>query len=62
MYSYLEIESNGQRRWIAGQKTTLPVNSQVRYSKGVRMSNFYSKELQRPFPQVLFVSRIEAVQ
>lgn len=62
MYSYLEVLSQGEQVWIAGPKTELPVGTVIRYSKGVYMTNFYSKELQRPFPAVTFVSRIEPVQ
>jgi len=59
MYSYLEVLNQGKRVWIAGPKTELPIGSSIGYSKGVFMTNFYSKELQRPFPAVTFVSRIE---
>ena len=62
MYSYLQVFNQGKMAWLAGPKTELPVNTRIRYSKGVYMTNFYSKELQRPFPAVTFVSRIEAVQ
>lgn len=59
MYSYLEVLNQGKRVWIAGPKTELPIGSSIGYSQGVYMTNFYSKELQRPFPEVTFVSRIE---
>jgi hypothetical protein len=62
MYSYLEVLNQGEMVWLAGPRTELPVNTRIRYSKGVYMSNFYSKELQRPFPAVTFVSRIEELQ
>jgi hypothetical protein len=62
MYTYLEVLNQGNRVWIAGPKTELPIDTTIRYSKGVYMTNFYSKELQRPFPAVTFVSRIERVQ
>ncbi len=62
MYSYLQVLNQGRLEWIAGPKTELPIGSRIRYSKGVFMSNFYSKELQRPFPAVTFVSRIERVE
>jgi len=58
MYSYLQVLSQGKMVWLAGPKTELLINARIRYSKGVYMSNFYSKELQRPFPAVTFVSRI----
>jgi hypothetical protein len=59
MYSYIQVAGNNGIVWLAGPKTDLPINAKIRYSKGVYMSNFYSKELQRQFPAVTFVSRIE---
>jgi hypothetical protein len=62
MYSYLQVLNQGKLEWIAGPKTELPIGTSIRYSKGVYMTNFYSKELQRPFPAVTFVSRIEPLE
>ncbi len=62
MYSYLQVLNQGNMVWLAGPKTELLVNARIRYSKGVYMSNFYSKELQRPFPAVTFVSQIKEVR
>ena len=59
MYSYIQIVNEQGMLWLAGPKTELKLNDKIRFSKGVSMSNFYSKELQRSFPQVLFVSKIE---
>jgi hypothetical protein len=59
MYSYIQVMGDKGLVWLAGPKTELPINTRIRYSKGVYMSNFYSKELQRKFPAVTFVSRIE---
>jgi hypothetical protein len=59
MYSYIQVVNEQGMLWLAGPKTELKLNEKIRYSKGVSMSNFYSKELQRSFPQVLFVSKIE---
>jgi len=59
MYTYIQIVNDQGVLWLAGPKTELQLNDQIRFSKGVSMSNFYSKELQRAFPQVLFVSKIE---
>ncbi|NOX75568.1 MAG: hypothetical protein GXP17_02920 [Gammaproteobacteria bacterium] len=59
MYSYVEVLSQGTLFWLAGPKVDFPVNTRIHFSKGVKMTNFFSKELQRPFPEVNFVSRIE---
>lgn len=59
MYTYIQVVNEQGMLWLAGPKTELKLNDRIRFSKGVSMSNFYSKELQRSFPVVLFVSKIE---
>lgn len=61
-YTYIEVKNKNGISWIAGPKTELKPNTVIRYSKGVYMSNFYSKELQRSFPSILFVSAIQKVE
>lgn len=58
-YSYIQVKNKDGISWIAGPKTDLKPDTLIRYSKGVYMSNFYSKELQRNFPSILFVSSIQ---
>jgi hypothetical protein len=59
-YTYIHVQSDiGQDVWIAGQKIDdLKVGDRVGFSKGVNMSNWYSKELQRGFPMVIFVGQV----
>lgn len=59
-YSYVQVlDSKSGLIWIAGPKTKLNTGTKIQYSTGVFMSNFFSKELQRNFPAVLFVSTIQ---
>jgi len=62
MYTYLNVKSNLGDIWLAGPRLDVKANDRVQFSKGVSMSNFYSKELQQQFPVILFVSQIEKVQ
>jgi hypothetical protein len=62
MYTYLNVASNLGDIWLAGPRIDVQANDRVRFSKGVSMSNFYSKELQQQFPVILFVSQIEKQQ
>ena len=62
MYTYIQVVNEQGVLWLAGPKTELQLNDKIRFSKGVSMSNFYSKELQRSFPHVLFVSTIQKQQ
>ncbi|MBI3775946.1 MAG: hypothetical protein HY273_10415 [Gammaproteobacteria bacterium] len=57
-YSYVLVESQSGSIWLAGPKTELTTGIRIRYSQGVSMTNFFSKELQRSFPEVLFVGTI----
>ena len=59
MYTYIQVVNDQGMMWLAGPKTELQLNENIRFSKGVSMSNFYSKELQQSFPMILFVSKIE---
>lgn len=59
-YTYVQVDSpqNGLV-WIAGGKIPdLKAGDRVGFSKGVNMSNWYSKELQRSFAMVIFVGQL----
>lgn len=59
-YTYIEvITPKLKSEWLAGPKLDIQVNQKIRYSKGVVMSGFFSKELQRTFNQILFVGQVE---
>ena len=59
-YTYMQVLSQRDGLvWIAGPKTEIKPEASISYSKGVYMSNFFSKELQRTFPAVLFVGTIQ---
>jgi uncharacterized membrane protein YcgQ (UPF0703/DUF1980 family) len=54
-YTYLEVEENGQKYWIAVVRSDTEKGDSVYYSKAFEMKNFQSRELNRTFPSVLFV-------
>jgi hypothetical protein len=60
-YSYIEVVNDGEHRWLAAPRSDFVINDKVRYSRGLTMSNFHSKALQRDFAAILFVERIEKV-
>ncbi len=62
-YSYVHVVSPQHGDiWLAGNKLeNLQVNDKIAFSSGVMMSNFYSKELQRAFPAVLFVGTLRKI-
>lgn len=61
-YTYLQVRRyDGAVGWLAGPAVDARVGDTIRYTQGVVMQNFFSKELQRNFPIVLFVGTIEPV-
>lgn len=62
-YTYLEVvNTNQQVIWLAGPKLAIQPDDQVRYSKGVVMGGFYSRELKRSFDEILFVGQVQKVE
>lgn len=57
-YTYLELEEDGAKYWIAIPKSDLKSGQTVYYNSGLPMTNFESKELNRTFDKVLFVQVI----
>ncbi len=54
-YTYLDVEENGKRYWMAIAKNDVAPGQLMYYNSGLPMSNFESKELDRIFEQILFV-------
>ncbi len=62
-YTYIEVVTpNYKAEWLAGPKIDVQVGQQIRYSTGVVMSGFFSKELQRSFNQILFVGQVQKIE
>jgi hypothetical protein len=59
-YTYVRVESQKDGLvWLAGPKVAdLKVGDRLGYSEGVSMPDFFSKELQRSFPMVIFVGQV----
>ena len=61
-FSYMHIESNDKKMWIAGIKVQAKKGNVVNYLENVTMDNFVSKSLNRTFSQVMFVSDVSVVE
>ncbi|MFQ5488612.1 MAG: Kelch repeat-containing protein [Gammaproteobacteria bacterium] len=59
IYSYIEVESGATRKWLAAPRSEFAIGQHIRYSRGVTMTNFHSKTLNRDFPLIIFVERVE---
>jgi len=53
-YTYVLIEKNGKKTWVAGPQTTVKVGQQVTCETGMEMKNFTSKTLKRTFDSIIF--------
>lgn len=58
-YTYLNIEENGEKFWIAGPQTSVSKGAEVSFSEQLWMPNFTSKALNRTFEKILFVSGVD---
>lgn len=57
-YTYIEVHEGDRQHWIAGPRLTVSPGELITFDKGVVITDFYSKLLQRTFPSVMFVARI----
>jgi len=60
-YTYAQVESTKDGLiWLAGPKLAdIKPGDRLGYSEGVSMPDFFSKELQRNFPMVIFVGQMQ---
>jgi len=53
-YTYLNLETDAGPKWIAVNQTAVTVGEEVTYMDGMVMQNFFSKTLDRTFPEIVF--------
>lgn len=59
-YIYLEVDDGNGREWLAAARMEVRTGDRVRYSEGILMRDFFSKQLQRRFDAIRFVGKLEA--
>ncbi|WP_455365734.1 hypothetical protein [Kaarinaea lacus] len=57
-YTYIEVENNGERFWIASSVINVKRNDIVAWENGSVMTNFTSFALNRKFEEIHFVRTI----
>ncbi len=57
-YLYLLGEQDGKETWFAISKRDLKIGDKFYYKDPLVMKDFYSKELNRPFDEVIFLMKI----
>jgi len=58
-YSYLKVDSDAGARWLAAPRGEYQMGDVIRYSRGLTMTNFFSRTLDRKFDEILFVEKVE---
>ena len=53
-YTYVQIEENGQKLWVAAMQTPVKVGDTVEFPDSPPMINFQSKTLKRTFDKIIF--------
>lgn len=55
-YTYINVETEAGAKWIAVNQTPVAVGDEVTFMDGMVMQNFFSKTLDRTFPEIVFSS------
>jgi len=53
-YTYVQIENNGRKTWVAVPQTKIKKGSTVTFMPGAPMANFKSKTLGKTFDLIIF--------
>ena len=53
-YTYVEVEENGQKIWVAVMETKVKAGDVVEFPDSPPMVNFQSKSLKRTFDKIIF--------
>jgi hypothetical protein len=53
-YTYVSIENNGKKTWVAIPQTAVKVGQNVTCQPGMVMQNFTSKTMNRTFDSIIF--------
>jgi hypothetical protein len=53
-YTYLNVATDTGEKWVAVTQATVEVGEEVTFMDGMVMQNFFSKSLDRTFPEIIF--------
>lgn len=57
-YTYFKVDENSNERWVAVSKTVANTGDVYYYDKALEMNDFHSKDLDRTFDKIYFISKI----
>lgn len=58
-YSYLKVDTGNGNQWLAAPRGVYKPGDRIRYSRGMTMTHFFSRTLNKTFDAILFVERVE---
>lgn len=61
-YTYMEVEEDGKKLWVAIMQTPIKVGDVVEFPDSPPMTNFQSKTLKRTFDQIIFAPAVRVVK
>ncbi|MBK5193008.1 MAG: hypothetical protein JJE07_07315 [Flavobacteriaceae bacterium] len=61
-YTYLNVEENGNKYWMAIPNTEVKVGDTYYYNGGMLMENFESKQLEKTFDKIIFADNIRTTE
>lgn len=59
VYSYIRVRGANGLQWLAAPRAEVRVGDHIRYSRGMEMVDFESRQLRRHFASILFVEGVE---
>ncbi len=61
-YTYIYVEENDDKYWMAIPKTPVVVGNTYYYTRGMVMENFESKQLNKTFKHIIFANEIRTTK
>jgi hypothetical protein len=55
-YTYINVATDSGEKWVAVSQSAVEVGKEVTFMDGMVMQNFFSKSLDRTFPEIIFSS------
>ena len=55
-YTYINVATDSGEKWVAISQTAVEVGEEVTFMDGMVMQNFFSKTMDRTFPEIIFSS------
>ena len=61
-YTYINVATDSGEVWVAVNQSAVEVGEEVTFMDGMVMQNFFSKTLDRTFPEIIFSGAIQKLE